>query len=211
MNTNHKMKSFILKLMAFICVFGLRNNCISALYVNSDSTSSSRSLQPIPSSNSKFDLDWLAALRQPLLSSSSPSSSSTTNLNRKYKYFLSKKEKAEGRNNINNPPSSLSHSLQKRQKVQEDADSVATFRLPQQKNNHRQIIYAKTKMNNYNNHKRSGYNNNNNYFNEMISEPAMSSNTMLRSPRGQRQYDVPQIGKYFLIKFLEENVSFTKV
>ncbi|KAL5288215.1 hypothetical protein ACFFRR_008829 [Megaselia abdita] len=186
MNTNHKMKSFILKLMAFICIFGLRNNCISALYVNSDSTSSSKSLQPVPSTNSKFDLDWLAALRQP------SSSSSSTNLNRKYKYFLTKKEKEDGRNN--NPPSSLSHSLQKRQKIQEDG-SVASFRLPQQKNNnnHRQIIYAKTKVNNYNNHKRSGYNNNNNYYNEMMSEPAMSSNTMLRSPRGQRQYDVPQI------------------
>lgn len=184
MNTNHKMKSFILKLMAFICVFGLRNNCISALYVNSDSTSSSKSLQPVPSTNSKFDLDWLAALRQP-----------SANFNRKYKYFLTKKEKDEGGRN-NNPPSSLSHSLQKRQK---DADSVA-FRLPQQKNNnHRQIIYAKTKMNNYNNHKRSGYNNN--YYDEMLSEPAMSSNTMLRSPRGQRQYDVPQIGEWISLFF----------
>lgn len=189
MNTNHKMKSFILKLMAFICVFGLRNNCISALYVNSDSSSSSISLQPVPSTNSKFDLDWLAALRQP----------SSTNYNRKYKYFLTKKEKEEGGRN-NNPPSSLSHSLQKRQK---DADSVANFRLPHQKNNnHRQIIYAKTtNMNNYNNHKRSGFNNN--YYDEMISEPAMSSNTMLRSPRGQRQYDVPQIGEFlfFLLFF----------
>lgn len=170
------MKCVILKLMAFICLVGFRNNCISAMYINSDSSSKSLEQEP----PSKFDLKWLSPLTQPSLLYSQF---------HQQQHYMTKKEREGVRNN--NPPSLLPHSLQKRQKVAA-ADTVATsFRLPpQQKNRHRQIIYAKTK-------KRSGYNSN--YYDDLISDQAMSSNTMLRSPRGQRQYDVPQIGESFFL------------
>lgn len=178
------MKCVIVKVMAFICVLGLRNNCISALYVNPENTSSSKSYPLESSTNSKFDLKWIAPLIQPSI------------LYSQFQHYNTKKEKEGVRNN--NPPNLLLHRLQKRQKV---ADSLATFRLPQQKNKHRQIIYAKVK-------KRSGYNSD--YYDELLREQTMSSNTMLRSPRGQRQYDVPQIGEFPSLFFMSMLLGVTR-